>query len=183
MKAVVGFIAAVFLSSTAVAQHQHVSGYADLTARPIKALSEEQIENLKHGRGMGLSLPAELNSYPGPAHVLDLEQALSLSADQKASISAIRDDMSQKTKDIGSEILDLEAQLDRVFATRVADRQAVSGLLSELSNRNGQLRAVHILAHMDNTAVLSAEQIATYDILRGYRGAVAVQQHRGHSKH
>ena len=46
------------------------SPYAGMQARPVKALSDQQIADLKAGRGMGLALPAELNGYPGPSHVL-----------------------------------------------------------------------------------------------------------------
>ncbi len=45
------------------------SPYAGMQARPIKALSAEQIADLKAGRGLSLALAAELNGYPGPRHV------------------------------------------------------------------------------------------------------------------
>lgn len=48
------------------------SPYTGLQERPIKALSDQQIDDLREGRGMGLALPAELNGYPGPRHVLGL---------------------------------------------------------------------------------------------------------------
>ena len=51
-----------------------------MQTRLIKALSEQQIADLKAGRGMGLALPAELNGYPGPIHVLELSDELGLSA-------------------------------------------------------------------------------------------------------
>jgi hypothetical protein len=57
-----------------------------MQTRPIKALSEQQVADLQAGRGMGLALPAELNGYPGPAHVLELADKLGLSADQRASV-------------------------------------------------------------------------------------------------
>lgn len=43
------------------------SPYAGMQRRPIEALSEQQIADLKAGRGRGLALAAELNGYPGPA--------------------------------------------------------------------------------------------------------------------
>ena len=50
------------LGATASAQApQH---YAGLQERPIRALSEQQIADLKAGRGIGLALAAELNGYP-----------------------------------------------------------------------------------------------------------------------
>ena len=45
--------------------------YAGLDVRAVKALSDVQIADLRAGRGMGLALPAELNGYPGPTHVLE----------------------------------------------------------------------------------------------------------------
>ena len=48
--------------------------YAGMETRPIKALSEQQIADLRTGRGMSLALAAELNGYTGsdqghrPAH-------------------------------------------------------------------------------------------------------------------
>ena len=38
----------------------------------IKSLSQDDQSALLAGRGMGLARPAELNGYPGPAHVLEL---------------------------------------------------------------------------------------------------------------
>ena len=48
------------------------SPYAGLQDRAIKALSDEQIADLRAGKGMSLALPAELNGYPGPAHALEI---------------------------------------------------------------------------------------------------------------
>ena len=60
----------------AVCPHAHAqqpaAPYAGYQQRPIKALSEQQIADLRAGRGMGLALAAELNGYPGPVHVLAL---------------------------------------------------------------------------------------------------------------
>ncbi|MDP8920483.1 MAG: hypothetical protein M3O00_16685 [Pseudomonadota bacterium] len=57
---------------TAQAQHASPSPYAGMEARQIKALSDQQIADLRAGRGMGLVLSGELNGYPGPIHVLEL---------------------------------------------------------------------------------------------------------------
>ncbi len=67
MRSLVVAIILSFVASVALAQ----SPYAGMQTRPIKALSDQQITDLKAGRGMGLALHAELNGYPGPAHVLE----------------------------------------------------------------------------------------------------------------
>lgn len=48
--------------------------YAGIARRSVKALSDREISDLRTGRGMGLALAAELNGYPGPAHVLELAE-------------------------------------------------------------------------------------------------------------
>lgn len=54
--------------------------YAGMQSRPIKALSDQQLSDLRAGRGMGLALAAELNGYPRPSHVLELANQLGLSS-------------------------------------------------------------------------------------------------------
>jgi hypothetical protein len=63
---------------------QHATPYAGFQQRTVKALSEQEIADLRAGRGMGLALAAELNGYPGPAHVLEKADALGLSSAQRA---------------------------------------------------------------------------------------------------
>jgi hypothetical protein len=79
--AVVALAATLFAAAASLAQQQP---YAGLEARPLKALSDEQIADLKAGRGMSLALAAELNGYPGPAHVIELADKLDLSVAQKS---------------------------------------------------------------------------------------------------
>ena len=68
-------------SSNALAQsHQP---YAGIQSRQINAFSEEQLADLRAGRGMSLALPAELNGYPGPLHVIELAEALALTDIQR----------------------------------------------------------------------------------------------------
>lgn len=71
-----------------LAQHAP-SPYAGLEARGLKALSPQQVEELRQGSGMGLSLAAELNHTPGPRHVLELADPLSLTAPQRAAAQAL----------------------------------------------------------------------------------------------
>src|SRR6188768_1977014 len=76
-----------------VTSAQAQTPYAGMQTRPIKALSEQQIADLGAGRGMGLALAAELNGYPGPSHVLELADALELSADQRTRVKVLFDAM------------------------------------------------------------------------------------------
>lgn len=77
------------------------SPYADLEKRPIKALSAEEIADLRAGRGMGLALPAELNGYPGPRHVLELARDLDLSPQQRRRTEVLFEDMQRQAVALG----------------------------------------------------------------------------------
>jgi len=46
---------------------------------------------------------------------------------------------------------------------------ALASLVKEASRLEGELRFVHLKAHVELRAVLTPEQVARYDALRGYR--------------
>ena len=83
-----------FSSSVLAQHHGHEGGtaspYASFADREIKALSAEQLTDLREGRGMGLSLPAELNGYPGPKHELELADGLGLTVHRRAILPPVR---------------------------------------------------------------------------------------------
>jgi len=64
------------------------SPYIGQASREIKALSPQEISDYLSGKGMGLAKAAELNGYPGPAHVLELAAQLELTSEQKTKTEA-----------------------------------------------------------------------------------------------
>src|SRR6266511_1672400 len=84
-----GLAGAALVLTPAYAVAQSPQPYAGLQAESIKALSEQQIADLKAGRGMSLALAAELNGYPGPLHVLEHSNALGLSEAQRAKMQEL----------------------------------------------------------------------------------------------
>src|SRR6185503_17365180 len=79
--------------------------YAGMETRPIKALSEQQIADLRTGRGMSLALAAELNGYPGPRHVLELADQLNLSPQQLQSVKRLFDEMTAEAVALGETLI------------------------------------------------------------------------------
>ncbi|HYH46252.1 MAG TPA: Spy/CpxP family protein refolding chaperone [Thermoanaerobaculia bacterium] len=156
--------------------------YAGQETRQIKALSEEDIAALLHGRGMGLAKAAELNSYPGPMHVLELAASLQLTAEQQAATRKSFDRMQAEAVRLGQGIVARETELDRLFADGKAEPETVRAKVAEIAALQGELRAAHLAAHLEMNKVLTAEQVARYDQLRGYgTGAPAPHQHHhGH---
>src|SRR5438309_4434803 len=96
-------LAATLILAAGVAFAQ--TPYTGMQARPIKALSDQQVADLQAGRGMGLALAAELNGYPGPSHLLELANQLGLSDGQQRRIQGLFEAMKAEAIPIGERLI------------------------------------------------------------------------------
>ena len=164
-------IAIVGIPSELLAQdHEHQSPYVGLETRDIKALSGEEIEGLLNGQGMSLALPAELNGLPGPRHVLDMKIELRLTENQVEQVQQVFDAMSGAARQSGAKIVEFERQLDRGFAERSITEDSLDDILGHLAIEQAHLRAAHLKAHLSLVPILTDDQRAHYNRLRGYEG-------------
>ena len=147
--------------------------YAGQQTRAIKALSNQEVSDYVEGRGMGSSKAAELNHYPGPAHVLADSSRLDLTDRQKAETQSVFDAMSAAAKRSGAAIVAKEAELDALYASGRAAPAAIKDLVTELSRLQGDFRYAHLSAHLAMRTILTTEQIARYDEMRGYAAAAS----------
>jgi hypothetical protein len=154
---------------------QAPSPYAGQQAQSIKALDPAQQGGLLAGQGMGFAEAAELNHYPGPAHVLELATELQLTPEQRTASQAMHARMLAQAKALGARLVEAEATLDRLFASGAASAEAVTTALRQIGSLQAELRGAHLLAHIEQRAVLSAQQVERYDQLRGY-GAASAQR-------
>lgn len=166
--------------SSAVANQ--TAPYAGQEQRQIKALSADEIQSYLSGKGAGLAKAAELNHYPGPAHVLELADQLELTAQQKTRTEAIFKAMQTDAIRWGKALIDKEQELNRRFASASITPQELRTLLEQIGKLQAEVRRTHLHAHIQQRAILSVEQVAKYDNLRGY-GSDQIQSHRGHSGH
>ena len=155
---------------TAVAQ---TSPYAGQQARPIKALSDDELTSLAEGRGAGFAKAAELNGYPGPMHVIELSDGLALTPAQRGASEALMHGHKARARELGARLIDAERALDRLFAERQADAALVDAATQRVGELQAALRAEHLKTHLEQTALLSPRQIGRYQALRGYAGGAA----------
>lgn len=148
--------------------HAHQMPYAGFQSREIKALSSQQIEDLKAGKGMSLALPAELNGYPGPSHAIELADQLKLSTEQKKRFQELFDAMSKEAKAIGLEVIEAERRLDGLFKNKTVTPQILKEATQASAEAQARLRFAHLGYHLVTVEVLSPEQVAAYNRLRGY---------------
>lgn len=142
--------------------------YAGEENRQIKSLSEQDVEDLRAGRGWGLAKPAELNGYPGPAHVLEAAEALQLSSETKARIQGIFDEMNAEARRLGALYVDAEQQLETAFSDGTVEADKLEILLSDAESLRADLRRAHLQAHLETAPLLTRHQKMLYAKLRGY---------------
>lgn len=162
---------------------QHAQPYAEMETRPLKAISDEQLGDLKAGRGMGLALAAELNGYPGPKHVLELQKELKLTTAQRLRAQQLFDQMQAEAVPLGQKLIAAETDLDRLFSDRTISPASLTATTATIGATQGQLRAVHLKYHLPMMDVLTPEQVRRYSELRGYANATSAGHTPGAHKH
>ncbi|TWO70049.1 periplasmic heavy metal sensor [Caenimonas sedimenti] len=167
------------------AMGQSSAPYAGQQERAIKSLPQAEIDELLAGQGMGLAKAAELNGYPGPAHTLEHADALRLTPEQRRATETLMRAHKEKARALGAEVVEAERALDHAFASRQVDAARLSTLTTEVGSKQARLREEHLRTHLEQTALLSAEQTRKYAELRGYASAPASGEKRDghHGKH
>ena len=176
--------AALLAGAGAVALRAQHSPYAGNRERDIKALSAEQTAQLLAGDGMGFAMAAELNGYPGPKHLLELADALGLTADQVARIEVESERMRREAAELGEAYVAAERQLDRLFAGATVDVENLKHQVIQSGRLRAGIRFAHLRAHLATVEILTPEQVEAYGRLRGYHEPGREHDptsHEGHS--
>lgn len=170
-----------FASAPAGAQPV-LSPYRDQRFTTIRGLTDAEVGDLKSGTGMGFARAAELNGYPGPRHVLDAVAArqLHVTPEQNRRVAQIFEDMTGRARSLGNRIIAEETALDMAFRAGTIDETNLRSRVSRIAVLRGELRAVHLGAHLETRALLSAAQIDRYSELRGYTTDAGQPEHQQH---
>jgi hypothetical protein len=146
------------------------SPYAVLRGTAATGLLPEEVEGLVSGKGMALALAAEVNGYPGPRHVLDAAQTeqLALRPDQHAAVERLHARMLEQAQAKGQEILQAEAHLAQRFRAGHIDEASLQESLADIGRLRAELRFIHLRTHLTTRALLTPEQVARYNAVRGY---------------
>jgi Spy/CpxP family protein refolding chaperone len=158
----------------AVAQPKH-QPYAGDAGREIKALSPDEVKQYLSGAGMGYAKAAELNHFPGPMHVLEFADKLGLTQEQRAEVKRLMDAHKAQARAIGVRLVESERSLDALFRSGKVGQDALVEAVRAAAALEGEYRLSHLETHRRVRALLSAEQVARYDELRGYAKPAAAE--------
>ena len=166
-RVMVGVIAAVGLAGltagTTVTRAQHAHGGAGAQGHQVAQTCASEFEKVVgEGRGFGLAFAADQNGYPGPMHVLELKDRLTLTADQEAKARELMHTMFTESRPKSARLLEAEAKLRRLFAERVADEAAVRAAVAEVERARTEVRLVHLLTHLTTRDLLTEDQRRIY---------------------
>jgi Spy/CpxP family protein refolding chaperone len=155
-------------NSNDTAHNAHVSKYSGEEKRAIKSLSSTDIEELLRGGGWGLAKAAELNGVPGPVHLLEMKDDISLSAKQIENVTQAYEKMKEKSRQQGKILVELEYELDVLFRNGTITEDLLREQLLAIGNARTKLRYIHLSTHLKTPELLTEQQITRYNALRGY---------------
>ena len=178
MKAVATLIALAAFSLSVQAQHR--GAYAGQEIREVKSLTPEEVKQYLSGAGMGFAKSAELNHFPGPMHVLELADQLNLSAEQRSATKKLMDAHKAEARALGAKVVHSEQALEALFRSADVEQASLAQAVRSAAEAQGAYRLSHLDTHRSMRALLTAEQVASYDRLRGYTGTVEKQQKHKH---
>ena len=142
--------------------------YASLDKRGVASFPDDEVAGIRDGRGMGYALPAELNGYPGPMHILELAAELEITAAQRSEIEVLFQRMKDRARAAGEAYVAAEMALDQVFKSQKADAQTIAQLTRNADAKRADKRLAHLDAHIEARRLLSEPQLQRYATLRGY---------------
>lgn len=118
--------------------------------------------NISMGHGFGMAFAADQQGYPGPRHILELREHLTLTPAQEVRVQALMTAIYAESQPRSARLLDAEAKLRRVFASGQADEAAVRAAVTEVEHARTELRLVHLMTHLRTREVLTEEQRRLY---------------------
>lgn len=178
MKKIVLGVMVISFSSVVFANTKSL--YIGQDTREIKALSQQEVTGYLEGKGLGYAKAAELNSFPGPRHVLDMASELNLTKEQELQSQALFDEMKSQAITLGREFIAKEKELELGFSSNSIDAESLKSLLSEIGVIQSNIRYVHLSAHLKQKALLTQHQRHLYGKLRGYTGSKSGEHKHSH---
>ncbi len=160
-----------------IAAMANQSPYAGQENRPIKALSDTQVQAYLAGSGMGYAKAAELNKYPGPKHVLELADQLALSDEQILQTHRLFESMHARAVSLGRSLVEQERDLNTLFSSGAITPESLKERVDGIAMLDAEIRFVHLNAHLAQRKLLTDVQAAKYDELRGYGHPHHSRQH------
>ena len=148
------------------AQHRHDGGRDREPHLAVQQCQQQFEQVIADGRGFGLAFVADQEGYPGPLHVLELEDRLRLSGDQQRTMKEMLEAMFAESRPAAARLLAAEQRLRSLFARGIADEASVRAALADVERAHTEVRLAHLLTHLKTRERLTDEQRRLYHAAR-----------------
>ena len=152
-----------------------------METREIKSLSETDIEELRRGGGWGAGALGG-NSTGSRGRLISWSLATKSASREKqvTAIEAIFEEMQAEARRLGEQLIGAEMAIEDAFRNDDLDEDTLRELIENAETVRAELRFVHLSRHLSTPPLLTEEQIATYNRLRGYGSDPCAQVPEGH---
>ncbi len=164
------FSACIGMAQQNQADSVKVKKLTDSIVSPTPSLTYQEYTAYKTGKNMAMAKVAEVNNYPDPAQVLDMQKELKLSENQKSQLKTVNDNLKRKAEEMGNLILKEEKKLNDLFASAKVNEGSLIYYTNKSGLFQGELRNAHLRAYLKAHAILTADQLKKYNKLRVYSG-------------
>ena len=157
------------------------SPYAGEESRVVKSLSAEDVAELRRGGGWGLARRRSSTACRGRSTCWSSRTRSRSLASRWPRLPRSMNECARRRLRKARISLPPSGHSTTRFATERSRRKAFGKMLAAIASSRARLRFVHLSAHLETPALLTHEQIARYDALRGYRshaGGAAHGEHR-----
>ena len=111
---------------------------------------------------------------------VELKGRIPLTEDQVTATTAIFDDIRAAAISEGERLIAREQALETAFRGGSVTDRSLLGMLTGIGQARTALRYTHLAAHLKTLPLLTDDQIARYNRLRGYAGDPCTNQPEGH---
>ena len=151
------FLLLIFLTTAAFSQHN-----VEMFSSTLKSLTPDEVKGYVEGSGMGQAKVAELNGYPGPMHLLERKDELKLTSEQVRSLEELKTRMTTEAIKYGTDVIEAEKQLNKLFAGGNATEEQVRGAVVKSEESKANVRYAHLKAHLASRRILTPSQLKAY---------------------
>jgi len=105
---------------------------------------------------------AEESGYPSPKLALNAAVELELTSVQKKDIQKIYDELIERARQLGKQIVRIEEEMRNAFRDGLVTEKSVTADVQEIAKLRGRLRTVYLVAHLKTRSELTREQVRIY---------------------
>ncbi len=157
-----GLLLTILFSTGLLAHEKYKTGALVQERMELQSLSQDDISTLQ------IVKTPELNGYYAASYILQVEDAINISGEQKREVKSVSSKMQNNAVLLGTELIYLEKQLNNAFSNKSINEIKLDKYITDIMDVRAKLRLVHLSTRLQTPSILRQEEVFLYSSLRGY---------------